>query len=561
MRAFSSLSLQSRFPDGSSGPHWFTTHLCRVLLAATWVGLLGARLLLLGRGALADYDERRYFESFAAVRALARADWPAFAHALSSTAARPVDALWRCLPAAAQLALARCAGWDMYAYPSLLIPTALNWLTTVLAAWYFLGICRQLLAGAAAAREWALVAAILYASLANTSLYVRHVVPYDGALLLLLALMFWVLRQPVPPRAGWFWFRLGLGAGALLLFYPGYYAGPALLLAPLLNWRRPFAWAFRFRWQLLALGGGFCLPLLAAEGLSRLGHAPPYWAVSYDLSRHVLQGDPAEGYSFLFRYLWQVENGLGILLLALLALATGQAGWHWRWAALGEIMPRTARQKVLSAALLLFLTHCTAAAVGRSIVWYGRLLHLYLPWLVLAGVAGLAVARQRWAAGAGLAACVVGVVSYGAFFRSYQRVLYPPDIIAAYSLGCRSPQQLRYYNAVPVPDKLRFPVRGPRAAQPSRCPPSTRHRDSLLVLINFADLYPPNGVSQVPLPAFGAAARILVDGPHCSSFPAYGFEGLGPAERATAARRQFRLQVLLIDRKPKPALSLRRLKS
>ena len=521
---------------------WFSSVPATRLLAVVWAGLLLLRLALLGHGTLVDYDERRYTQSFEAVRAAAHGNWQACAFALSMVDARPVDALWRCLPAAGQLLLARYAGWDIYGFPSLLLPTLLNWAATVLAAWFFFQICRKLLAEVAAACQWALVAAVLYASLVNTSIYVRHVLPYDGALLLFLGLLAWVVRQPAAPSS-WFWVRLGVGAGLLWLCYPGYYAGPVLLVATLLDWRRPVSWVLAHYRHLLALGIGFAAPLLVAEALSRLGGAPPFWAVSYDLSLHILQGDPSEGYTFWLKYLWQVEGVLGMVLLVLLVVAIAQA-WHYILReGIAAVLPRTPRQSVLVSALLLFLAHATAAAVGHRIVWYGRLLHFYMPFLVLAGVAALATSqRSAWARGVALGSCLMGVISYGFFFVAYQRVAYPTDVITAYHLNCLSDSQVRYCDEVRVPINIHFRPRGPRTAAPADCPPSSP--DSLTVLVNFALLYPLNAATRATLPSFGPAARVVFDGRHYRAFPAYDFEGLAPSERAETRRRRFRLRVL-----------------
>ncbi len=534
----------------SQQANWFATVATTRLLAVAWSGLLLLRLLLLGSGTLVDYDERRYFQSFEALRAAAHGHWQGCAFALSMVDARPVDALWRCLPAAGQLLLARYAGWDVYSYPSLLLPTLLNWTATVGTAWFFWRISRRLLADAPAARQWALVAAVLYASLVNTSVYVRHVLPYDGALLLFMGLLDWVLRQPAAPSA-WFWARLGLGAGLLWLLYPGYYAGPVLLVAPLLNWRRPVPWVLANFGRLLALGVGFGLPLLGAEALSRLGGGPPFWAVSYDLSLHILQGDPAEGYTFWLEYLWRVEGALGVALLLLLGLALARAGRYLLHAGASDLLPATSRQKVLVMALLLCLAHATAAAVGHRIVWYGRLLHLYLPFLVLAGVAALAASRRAaWAAGVGVGGCLVGITCYGLFFAAYQEIAYPTDEIVAYRLNCLPATKVRYYEEVRVVDDLRFRPLGPRMPAPGKCPATLNDTDSLTVLVNFALLYPLNAKTHCPPPVFDTTARMVFDGPHYRTFSAYLYEGLAPAERAATRRRQFRLRIVRLAASP-----------
>jgi hypothetical protein len=530
--------------------NWFATATTTRLLAVAWVSLLLLRLALLGHGTLVDYDERRYFQSFEALRAAAHGNWRACAFALSMVDARPVDALWRCVPAAGQLALARYAGWDIYGFPSLLLPTLLNWVATVGTAWFFWRICQRLLAGAPAARQWALVAAVLYASLINTSIYVRHVLPYDGAMLLFMGLLYWVLSQPSNPKA-WFWARLGLGAGALWLLYPGYYAGPVLLVAPLLDWRRPIGWGLAHVGHLLALGVGFVLPLLGAEALSRAGGAPLFWAVSYDLSLHILQGDPSEGYTFWLKYLWQVEGALGLVLVLLLLLAILQAGQHISRQGWATMVPCTLRQKMLVAALLLFLVHATAAAVGHRIVWYARLLHLYLPFLVLAGVTALAASRRPgWAAWAGVVSCLIGLVCYGLFFVDYQKIAYPTDEIAKYKLNCLPAGQLRYYEEVRIAEGLRFRPTGSHIAGPLHCPATLNDADSLTVLVNFALLYPLIAQTRLTTLAIATPARVVFDGPHYRTFPAYQFEGLAPGERAETRRRQFRLRIVRIAATP-----------
>lgn len=40
------------------------------------------------------------------------------------------------------------------------------------------------------AKQWALTAAVLYTSLVNTIIYVRHVMPYDGAMVLFMELLY-----------------------------------------------------------------------------------------------------------------------------------------------------------------------------------------------------------------------------------------------------------------------------------------------------------------------------------------------------------------------------------
>ena len=531
--------------------NWFASHRATQLLKITWASLLLLRLSVLGKGAFGTYDEGRYLRSFDALRAAAHGDWHGCAYVLSMTDARPLDALWRCVSAAAQLALSHWAGWSIYTYPSLLIPTTLNWITTVVAAWFFWAICRQLLRHRPSSVQWSLVAAILYAGLVNTSIDVRHIAPYDGAMLLFLALLYWVLRQPSAPTP-WFWAKLGMGAGALWLMYPGYYAAPVLLVAPLFNWQHPLDWARPHFYQLVFLGGGFLAPLLVAEALSRYGGGPPFWAISYDLSLHVLQGDPAEGYTFLFDYLWHVEKGLGIVLLLLLGLAFLQVVRRANQVGLGILIPSSPLQKMLLASVLLFLVHATAAAVGHRIVWYGRLLRLYMPFIVLAGVNALSMMRwPRAAAQIALSSCAIAVISYTLFLKAYTHIVYPPDVISDFKLTCLPYGKVLYYNEVKGGDKFLYQVHSKKVAPVSHCPPNPG--DSVTILVNFALLYP-LAASERRIPfSLGPRARVLFDAPLSRSFSGYEFEGLGPLERVEVERQHYRLRIIRVATVPTTA--------
>jgi hypothetical protein len=265
--------------------------------------------------------------------------------------------------------------------------------------------------------------------------------------------------------------------------------------------------------------------------------------VSYDLSLHILQGSPEEGYTFAFKYLWQVEGLLGLGLLGLLALAVGQlvqVMMQARWVAL----PTTPRQRLLTAAAVMFLVHSSAAALGHRIVWYGRLLHFYLPWLVLAAVVPLAYARTIWAVRVALVLCLIGILDYSSFFIDFQRLVYPSDLIAHYHLGCLRPEQLRYYTEVEVADDLLYPVQGGRVSASSVCPPTSGMADSVTVLVNFALLYPITAATRRPAFVPKSGARWLLKKPYFGNFPAYCFEGLSSTERAEVRRRQFELQIL-----------------
>jgi len=109
--------------------------------------------------------------------------------------------------------------------PSLQVPQLFNVLVTSLNMLLLYKIYRRFFQAG-----MALLGMVLYSSLINTNLYLRHLLPYDHALFFFL-LALWLLLRLTARSAGW---KYGL-VGALVVFsyavYPGYFMGPAVLLA------------------------------------------------------------------------------------------------------------------------------------------------------------------------------------------------------------------------------------------------------------------------------------------------------------------------------------------
>lgn len=211
------------------------------------------------------------------------------------------------------------------------------------------------------------------------------------------------------------------------------------------------------------------------------------------------------------------RKGLGLVLL-LLGLALVQVMQRVRHIGIAALVPRTPIQKLLLAAILLFLVHATAAAVGHRIVWYGRLLRLYMPFIMLASVTALSTMPwPRIAAQLALGGCLISGCSYVLFLIEYTHIVYPPDVISDFKLACLPYGKVFYYNEVKGGDKLLHQVHTRKVAVVAKCPPLPG--DSPTILVNFALLYPLTASERrAPFP-LGASARVMFEAPISDSFP------------------------------------------
>ena len=504
--------------------------------------LTGARLGLVGKGTLALVDEQRYVTAMLGLRAMGAGHGLEFLRAINSLGARPGDGLWRALPGLGQAALLLGFGLNPNAPPSLVVPQVFNVLVMGLNGLLLYGVYRRFFRPG-----WALLGAALYASLVNTNLYLRHLLPYDHALFFFL-LALWLLLARTGKKPGrWPW-AVGLLSGFSYAVYPGYFLGPAVLLALgallALGPRAPAGGPAGPRWLRLgpvaAQAAGVGAVLLLLEGLSRAA-GTSYLASSRYMATTITQGSFAEGFSFVGTYCGQVEGWWGLALLALggagLLLRAGRLRADWVLPG-----PAGARARLLTGLLLLgflgWLGYAGAVFFAHKLVFYGRILHFFVPFIVLGALVALRaigrVARgPRWLL-AGTAALALG--QFGTFWAAYRAVDYPADV--AYDHGIRDARQVAATPTTGCDANLIFyRVFGPRLrGQPTAGRPRYR-------LVNFAYLYP----LSCYRPLAPAAGPVVAAVPYFMKYPAYQFEGHDPAQRARLQNHPYAFEIIRAD--------------
>ena len=362
----------------------------------------------------------------------------------------------------------------------------------------------------------ALLGAFMYGLLTNTNLYVRHLFPYDLALLLLLsALLLLVNERSHSARFHACAVGAGLLAGLGFTTYPGYdpfvvILGAAVLCNPVGSWR-----------HLVTMGASMMAVGLAWEGVARLGGLSLIGlTLRFFGTMTVEQGNFEESLIFLPHYLWDVEGLAGAVLLVLLAVFAVQAalGWYGRLE-LG----------IIGSAAAIYLTFGAAGVFLHRTVYYGRLVHMYVPFVVLAAV--LAFSRIRNLNVRLATASVAALASIMAFVPVAAAELtatFPQDVVRlAAAEGAASPSCTVMARA---PNDLRR---------------ITRECDT--VLENAGHLYPiPPNLAIAPPPGF----TLVRSWKHPLQFRAYWYEGYSIDERATLSATP--LEMKLYRRVPAP---------
>jgi len=349
-------------------------------------------------------------------------------------------------------------------------------------------------------RGFALLSALVYGLLANTNLYVRHLFPYDLALLLLLGALLLVVGEQ-HDAAGLH--RRALGAGLLaglgFTTYPGYDPFVVILAAAVVC--NPVG-SFR---HLAMMGASMMCVGLVWEGIARLGGLSLV-ALTFRFfgTMTVEQGSFEETLIFLPRYLWDVEGPAGAALLALLVVFAAMAarGRYGRFE-LG----------IFGAATAIYLVFGAAGVFFHRTVYYGRLVHMYLPFVVIASV--LALSKMRHARLRLATAWVVALASIVAFAP-----------VAAAELTATFPREI--LQGIAATQGAGHPPCTVMSTALDRLAPARSECDAILE--NAGHLYPiPPQLSMATPPGF----TLVRSWKHPLQFRPYWYEGYSIEERAT----------------------------
>lgn len=489
-----------------------------------WIALLAVTLLklgLVGKGLFAFEDEGRYTDAARALEHFARGRIPAGLEEVFSTQGRPGATFIQTVPNALQFLTSRFHGLHIYnpanTYPLFLF----NFGAYLLLLWVLYRYAVLLLRS----REAALMAVLLYSSLINPQLYLRHALPYDAGLLVLLFVLEQCTRRAV--EGAWRpmpFVLLGMAACFGCAIYPGYYpvfltAGVVLLVA---NWRKEH-WRARVACKVAYAVGGFgCFGLL--EFLSRAGGRSFIRELS-TLSGQITQGAFDEMLTYGLSYQIEVERWGGVLVLV------GVAACFWQCAKVigrGEWEREGRVLLPLGLAAGGFVAYSVAGYLLHSMVLYGRLLHQYYPFACI----GIAYAfdgillRSAWGARWIKVGVVTCAVVFLANWASLMRLSYPADVSAWTADRYQFPEVLNVcefessFSLVVKPDLFLPPPPGAPKANGIRA-----------VLVNPC-VYTPvhQSLGHTPFRP-GERDRLILDLPHFLGHPAYQFEGYLPAER------------------------------
>ncbi len=485
------------------------------------------KLVLINAGFMTEPDERRYLMTWSFLKHLSQGDISTALHAVFSANGRPGSVLLHSIPASLQLISAKLMGWEIFETQNFMLVFIYNFIVNLFILFLLYRIYKRLFDN----RTLALLGILLYSVLVNNFSYLRHIYPYNESLLLFLWLVYQLLKKydkqtQITLKTAYIWGALAFFA---YLIYPAYYLS---FIAVYLLFNFILINKYKSANQIIKINFSYILGsftvLAFFEILSQIGQSSYINNVLY-LSETVTQGSFDEAFSFVFKYLWEVEKLTGLLLLLGMLLFLG-------------FLPRLIKQKSKGQKLILgliisflvpYLLHAGLAFFFHKMIFYGRILHQFIFIIIvflLYVIAQLPYQQQKFIS------LLMGLLASVQFFsqiQAYQKIAYPRDVYWQY---------LKTYPKKNIKEISEYDDAWSNL--PSRLDSLyIKPQNNTVKVINSFYFYPFNDVQKFHPYKADNKEKLLFDRPHFINYKAYQYEGYGINDRKLIDRLQPHIKI------------------
>jgi hypothetical protein len=483
---------------------------------------------LINAGYMTEPDERRYMMAWSALKHLMQGDIEGFSLAVFSAQARPGEILVKTIPATLQFITAKIFHLDFFETQNFYIVFVFNFVIYGLTLWLLYKIFVLFFKN----KELALFGVLSYSLLINSYAYLRHIYPYDTALLLFLLVLYKITkryqnRQVFDNKQA---FTLGVLSFFAFLVYPAYNLAffSVFLIFALVNWsilRQNFV---QYSKLIVSYVLGSIILLLVFETFSRLGNTS-YIHNALTLSGTVIQGDFYDTPTFIFRYLIEVEGIIGIILILSMLIFTLKIAKLFK--------SKSSTDKLLIIVLFsFFITYVFYVSMGyfaHKATMYGRILHQFFPIIWLMFLFVIKDFRKNFKQYFMALSALIFSVFFIFQMQDYLSIAYPRDVYWAY---------LRNYPRTQIIEKTEYDNSWSNLPERIFLSPSTVQKDSIIAVNTFY-FYPLNDKEKYHKYQAPKNKKIRFDKPHFLNYKSYQFEGYGIEERKNIRNYQFRIRL------------------
>lgn len=490
------------------------------ILIAFVIILFVLKLAYLGVGAYAITDEWRYDLVFSLIEAIKQVNYEKFSKVLVDTNGRPGELFIRLPFAIIQILWYKLTG-EPVSYSNF-IPQFHNYIVVFLNTVLVYKICHNYGKGIQYNKIASLICVIIYCALLNHGFYVRHLLPYDNALLFFLIALYHITQKNNPS----YWLT-GVFIGLGFSIYPGYFLFVGILMSAILIKSS----LINNLKNLLKAGIGALLVLAFWEAITNIG-GYSYISSLKTLSGTITQGSFEEGLIYPFLYLWQVESITGIALVINIFLLFSYKR---------NCFTSDYTDTVIKLGFLFLIAYALQCYFLQKMVFYGRILHMFMPLLILSVYPVIMsltnkVNKEKFLLVSFLIITFI-VIDFIVKSVTFTKISYPRDILLSYGIN-------KWEDTSLITEKsnnrnFSFEIDNV-AYRPDVQLLADKYKN--LLFINFAYFHP---VSLSRYEEVNSDSLIFAS-PHFQSHYVYSYEGLSYHEREFLRNKRLQLKIFLL---------------
>lgn len=335
------------------------------------------KILLAGQGFLSFPDEYRFLNSYKVLTAIINGEFKTATTFLFSSQGRPGFLLLSLIPASFQLILGSYYNLKFSGVELSFVVFAFNYLLHILILILHFKFSKKLLGST----YLSLLCVLLYCSLTNSFIYLRHAFPYDMALFILYVCQYQIVRKKKKSLKNYFF--IGFFCCFSFFIYPGF--APLFLLISLLIFINFLSFLDKKTFlNFLFFAFGISLLLILTELLSRYSGKSLFLSLK-NLSSSVKGGSYSEGFSFIFKYLLQVEkiNGTFIIISLAIFVFQNRTNFSLKTYKTSEVI------RLFTVLLIVLLLYSSYSYFFHGVVYFGRTLHQFFPMISILSIYAL----------------------------------------------------------------------------------------------------------------------------------------------------------------------------
>lgn len=495
------------------------------------------KISLAGKGFLAFPDEFIYRSSERAFQNILDNNIAAALNEIFTTQGRPGEALIKIIPCAIQYFSASVfnINYAENSYP-MFVFNFFIYCSILIVHYKFSKLIFKM-------EFFALMSVLLYCCVTNSYIYLRHVLPYDTSLLILYFALYQIIKYTNANTLSLAHsFFLGTFSFFGLIVYPGYIS--LFMVSILLLFFNKISFQnLKNRIHnsaIYILGGVYCLIVfeLASNYIGR-----SYIDDTISLSQRINQGSFDESFSFILKYLFEVESiSATVLVIGIISLIVICVSMIIRKERITDSSPVL----LFVFLFLLFFFYASAGHFKHAAVFYGRLLHQYYPFIcffVVYALYKIPVKKALLLEHGVLILSLIFIINFAVSFNNYIKVAYPRDVAFEYNkkYDLQNKELIFEYgtsvSALPTKEELYYP--GISAIG--------RETNKKILLVNFCYFYPAEDLTKyhefIP-----AANYLLIESmPYFLNFKAYQYEGFNILERGNISKMNLQIKVYVSE--------------